>query len=136
VKNSNNPLNRLLCFLPSVSMLLAMPALSAPPPTQVGSCADTFIQAVGARLVDSSTGLAIEGSGTSASLTNGIYLVSYDEIPQLKSAKVGEKVKLCLRSLPQNCPPGDNRGRTYSLFNYRTRQTVTLPDSQHMCGGA
>ncbi len=113
-----------------------MPALSAPPPVQVGKCADTFIKTVGTRLVDGSTGAPIEGSGTSVELTNGIYLVSYDEVPTLKQAIVGEKVNVCLVSIPKNCPPGDNRGRTYRLFNYRTRQTVTLPDSQHMCGGA
>ncbi|XGV95805.1 MAG: hypothetical protein ACAF41_24070 [Leptolyngbya sp. BL-A-14] len=113
-----------------------MPALSAPPPTQVGKCADTFIQEVGTRLSDGVTGAPIEGSGTSVSLTNGVYLVSYDEIAALKNARVGEKVRLCLLSIPQNCPPGDDRGRFYRLFNYRTRQTVELPDSQHFCGGA
>ena len=136
MKTSRNPLKQIFFFLSSSSLLVAVPAMSAPPPTQVGHCADTFIQQVGARLIDGTTGASIEGSGTSVSLTNGVDLVSYDEIPQLKKSKVGEKVKLCLRSIPSNCPPGDDRGRTYSLFNYRTRQSVTLPDSQHMCGGA
>jgi hypothetical protein len=116
--------------------LFALPALSAPPPTQVGKCADTFIEQVSTRLSDGSTGAPIEGSGTSVTLTNGIYLVSYDEVAVLKNSKVGEKVKLCLLSIPSDCPPGDNRGRFYSLFNYRTRQSVELPDSQHFCGGA
>ncbi|MBW4693884.1 MAG: hypothetical protein KME27_19240 [Lyngbya sp. HA4199-MV5] len=120
----------------SGSLIPSLPVLSAPPPTQVGKCADTFIKEVGTRLVDGTTGTPIEGSGTGASLTNGVYLVSYDEIAALKQSKVGEKVKLCLLSIPSNCPPGDDRGRFYSLFNYRTRQTVKLPDSQHMCGGA
>lgn len=116
--------------------IFAMPGLSAPPPTQVGKCADTFIQEVGTRLSDGATGAPIEGSGTSVRLTNGVYLVSYDEIAPLKNSKAGEKIKLCLLSIPNNCPPGDDRGRFYSLFNYRIRQTVKLPDSQHACGGA
>ena len=133
-RSSNTLINSIV--LSSSLVLFALPGLSAPPPSQVGKCADTFIQDIGTRLRDSSTGAPIEGSGTSVTLTNGIYLVSYDEIAPLKNSKVREKVKLCLLSIPRNCPPGDNRGRFYSLFNYRTRQTVKLPDSQHMCGGA
>ena len=136
MKRSSNVLDRVLLTFSSGLMLVAMPVLSAPPPKQVGKCADTFIQQVGTRLSDGATGTPIEGSGTSVSLTNGVYLVSYDEIPSLKNYKVGEKVKLCLLSIPSHCPPGDDRGRFYSLFNYRTRQTVKLPDSQHLCGGA
>lgn len=135
MKKLSHALSTVLIAL-SGNFVFSLPALSAPPPTQVGGCADTFIKDVGTRLVDGSTGTPIEGSGTSVNLTNGIYLVSYDEIAALKNSKVGEKVKLCLRSIPSNCPPGDDRGRLYSLFNYRTRQTVRLPDSQHMCGGA
>ena len=83
------------------------------------------------------TGVSILGSGTSVNLTNGIYLVSYNDIPELsRDSKPGDTVKLCLLSIPQNCPPGDNRGRVYSLLNYRTSGSVELPDSQHFCGGA
>lgn len=117
------------------SVAFAMPAVSAPPPRQVGKCADTFIQEVSTRLSDGN-GAPVEGSGTGVTLTNGVYLVSYDEIPALKRSKVGKRVKLCLLSIPSNCPPGDDRGRFYRLLNYRTRQSVELPDSQHMCGGA
>jgi hypothetical protein len=45
-------------------------------------------------------------------------------------------VRICLVSLPQNCPPGDTRGRIYKTTNLRTRQSWTLPDSEHSCGGA
>lgn len=125
-----------LLVLAGSLMPFSMSVMSAPPPNQVGRCADTFIKEVSARLSNGTTGAPIEGSGTSVSLTNGVYLVSYDEIAALKQSKVGEKVKLCLLSIPQNCPPGDDRGRFYRLFNYRTCQAVELPDSQHMCGGA
>lgn len=136
MKKLSSTFGRVLSAFSGSFLLFTLPALSAPPPAQVGKCADTFIQQVGTRLSDGTTGAPIEGSGTSVNLTNGIYLVSYDEIPQLKNSKVGEKVRLCLRSIPSNCPPGDDRGRIYSLFNYRTRQAVELPDSQHSCGGA
>lgn len=115
---------------------VSFPAKSAPPPTKINQCANTFIQRIGTRLMDSSTGESITGSGTTAILTNGVYLVSYDEVPQLRVAQAGDKVKLCLLHIPENCPPGDNRGKVYSLLNYRTGGSVNLPDSQHMCGGA
>lgn len=119
------------------SLLMTTTVLGAVPPTQVGQCSDTFIQQVGARLMDGQTGESIPGSGTSVNLTNGIYLVSYDEVPVLsQESQPGDKVKLCLLSIPQNCPPGDNRGRIYRLLNYRTGGSVELPDSQHFCSGA
>lgn len=39
-------------------------------------------------------------------------------------------------SLPQHCPPGDNRGKIYTTTNMRTVKSWTLPDSEHRCGGA
>ena len=118
-------------------MLTPTTTLAAIPPTQVGQCSDTFIQHVGTRLMDGQTGASIPGSGTSAVLTNGIYLVSYDDVPALsRDSNPGDSIKLCLLSIPQNCPPGDNRGRVYSLLNYRTSGYVELSDSQHFCGGA
>jgi hypothetical protein len=119
------------------SLLLAMTGFAATPPTQVGQCSDTFIQRIGTRLEDGQTGQPIPDSGTSVNLTNGVYLVSYDDVPVLsQGSQPGDKVKPCLLSIPQNCPPGDNRGRTYSLMNYRTKGYVELPDSEHSCGGA
>ncbi len=116
--------------------MIPNPANSALPPTQVGKCADTFIQRTGTRFGESLTEALVEGSGTSVNLTNGIYLVSYEDIGQLRIARPGDKVKLCLLEIPEDCPPGDNRGRVYSLLNYRTNGYVEMPDSQHMCGGA
>jgi hypothetical protein len=125
-----------LVLIASTAVIFPNPANSAPPPTQVGRCADTFIQRTGTRLVDGSTETPITGSGTSVNLTNGIYLVSYEDIVQLQRSRPGDKVKLCLLEIPEDCPPGDNRGRVYSLLNYRTNGYAEMPDSQHMCGGA
>lgn len=91
---------------------------------------------VGTRLVDGITEQPIAGPGTAIEFTNGVALVSYDTIPNAEASHHGDKVKMCLRSIPQNCPPGDNRGRVYEVLNYRTGKRFTLPDSAHMCGGA
>lgn len=119
-----------------ITVIIPNPAHSAPPPTQVGKCADTFIQRTGTRFGESLTGPLVEGSGTSVNLTNGIYLVSYEDIGQLRSSRPGDKVKVCLLEIPEECPPGDNRGRGYSLLNYRTGGYVEMSNSLHMCGGA
>jgi hypothetical protein len=57
-------------------------------------------------------------------------------VPEAESSKPRDPVKLCLISIPKNCPPGDNRGKVYTATNLRTKKTFTLPDSQHSCGGA
>ncbi len=51
-------------------------------------------------------------------------------------SRPGDPVRICLVSIPKHCPPGDNRGRTYKTTNLRTHRAWTLPDSEHMCGGA
>ena len=64
--------------------------------------------------------------------------VSYDVEPALQNSQVGDHVLVCLVYIPDpdKCPPGDTRGRIYTYTNLRTLQSWTLPDSQHMCGGA
>jgi hypothetical protein len=42
----------------------------------------------------------------------------------------------CLTKLPTHCPPGDQRGKWYTTTNLRTDESWTLPDAEHMCGGA
>jgi hypothetical protein len=49
---------------------------------------------------------------------------------------LGDSVKLCLIFIPEDCPPGDDRGRFYRATNLRNGESWELPDSQHMCGGA
>ena len=51
-------------------------------------------------------------------------------------ARVGDKITLCLTSLPPECPPGDDRGKVYSAVDLRTKGKWELPDAEHMCGGA
>lgn len=132
------------CFSSSAAILgtafsiSLFPALTqaAQPPATVGQCTDTFVAKVGTRLVDGTTGQPIAGSGTAIEFTNGVALVSYDTVANAETSRPQDKVRMCLRSIPQNCPPGDNRGRIYQISNYRTGKRFTLPDSAHICGGA
>jgi hypothetical protein len=100
-----------------------------PLPTEVGACSETTIADIGYRLGDPDTGSAI-------SYANGGGQVSYDTIPEIHRSRIGDAVKLCLVSLPEDCPPGDDRGKIYSATNLRTGETWEAPDSQHSCGGA
>ncbi len=100
-----------------------------PLPTEIGTCSDTTIAEIGYRLGDPDTGSAI-------SYANGGVQISYDTIPEIHRSKVGDGVKLCLVSLPEDCPPDDNRGKVYRATNLRTGESWEAPDSQHSCGGA
>jgi len=75
--------------------------------------------------------------GTSISYRNGIYGVSYDYVPAIsKRSRVGDSVRLCLISQYIHCPKGDDRGKTYKAINLRTKEKWSLPDAEHVCGGA
>ena len=105
-------------------------AATSGPPTAVGQCVQTSVHDVGTRLENT------PGSGSAISYADGVSQVSYDQVPGIDASQAGDAVKLCLTSLPQNCPPGDDRGKTYTATNLRTGQTWTEADLEHMCGGA
>jgi hypothetical protein len=111
-------------------------ARNDPPPTRPGTCAFTHVRQVSQRLEDGVTHRVIPGSGSAASFANGLYQVSYDQVRAVNASRRGDPVWICLMRLPQNCPPGDNRGRLYTTTNLRTEDSWTLPDSEHGCGGA
>jgi hypothetical protein len=98
-------------------------------PTVVGECSETTIEDIGYRLGDPDSGSAI-------SYANGGGQVSYDTIPEIHRSQIGDPVRLCLVSIPEDCPPGDDRGKVYSATNLRTGESWEAPDSQHSCGGA
>ena len=118
------------------SLITLAPAFADPLPTQIGQCGRTAISKIGTRLQDGSTGRAIPGSGSAVEFENGGYQVSYETLPQITRSRPGDPVQMCLVSIPQDCPPGDARGRVYKTTNLRTRQSWSLPDSEHSCGGA
>lgn len=98
-------------------------------PTEIGACSETTIEDIGYRLGDPDSGSAI-------SYANGGGQVSYDTIPEIHRSRVGDPVRPCLVSIPEDCPPGDDRGKVYSATNLRTGESWEAPDSQHSCGGA
>ncbi len=124
----------------AVSLVLAavsFPASAAETiPAKVGDCARTGIASTGKRLEDASTHKPMPDSGSVVTLTNGLILISYDAIPAIDKSRRGDPILVCLVSVPNNCPPGDNRGKFYTATNLRRVESWTLPDSQHMCGGA
>jgi hypothetical protein len=113
-----------------------LPDAAASLPTKVGQCVDTIVKSVGNRLEDGATNKPVPGSGSAISFANGGYQVSYEQVAAVDSSRAGDAVRICLASLPQNCPPGDNRGREYKTTNLRTHRSWRLPDSEHGCGGA
>jgi hypothetical protein len=98
--------------------------------TSIGDCKNTVIKSLGSRLG------GVRESGSAVNYGNGVYGVSYDIIPELEESRVADPIKLCLTDIPRNCPPGDDRGRSYAATNLRTGGKWELSDSEHECGGA
>jgi hypothetical protein len=109
----------------------ALPAYAAGAvPTKVGQCVSTTLKQKTTRLE------GVADSGDAVEYGNGIFGVSYDQEPGLRGAHAGDQVRLCLTSLPTDCPKGDDRGKTYKATDLRTHKSWDLPDAEHMCGGA
>jgi hypothetical protein len=51
-------------------------------------------------------------------------------------SRPGDPVRLCLISIPQNCPPGNACGRSYRATNLRSGGTWAAADSEPSCGAA
>jgi hypothetical protein len=64
--------------------------------------------------------------------------VSYQIVDAIKNSSVRDQVLICLVHIPDpnKCPPGDERGRMYTVTNLRSLESWTLSPDQHMCGGA
>lgn len=107
------------------------------PVSRIGQCQVTTIEYIGPRLgmVPTSHDRPNE-NGTSVSFANGVYLTSYEYERSVARSRLGDRVRVCLVSIPKNCPPGDDRGRVYAVTNLRTDGKWRMPDAEHMCGGA
>jgi hypothetical protein len=125
---------RIACLVQTalLAVAIAQPASADPLPKTEGQCAHTTIKTVGSRLD------TIPDGGDAVSYANGGYQVSYETIKGLKGAKAGDAVQLCLISVPDpdECPPGDERGKIYRATDLRTHKTWEASDSEHNCGGA
>ncbi len=111
------------------SLVFVSDGKADPLPTEIGACSGTTITEIGYRLGDPDTGSAI-------SYANGGVQISYDTIAEIHRSKIGDAVTLCLVSVPEDCPPDDDRGKVYRATNLRTGESWEAPDSQHSCGGA
>lgn len=119
-----------LLLISAVGLALQTPAIAQGSPTRVGQCSMTRIKWVGTRLDNA------PGSGSAIQFKNGGYQVSYDQVAAVDRSRPGDPVRMCLVYQPKDCPPGDDRGRVYKTTNLRTRRSWSLPDAEHMCGGA
>lgn len=117
-------------------------ARSEPPsktlPNRIAQCTITKIASISTRFGEElKPPLPDEfDAGAAISFANGGYQVSYSYIPDVAKSHIGDGVLLCLVSLPRNCPPGDERGKSYSATNLNTKGSWLLPDALHSCGGA
>jgi hypothetical protein len=117
---------------------LSLPPTPPPPrarmvatlPTAVGTCSETTITKLDHRLEGEAW------SGSFVSYANSGRQVSSNEVPAIGRSRVGDRVLMCLTFVPQQCPPGDDRGRVYKTRNLRTGEVWEEPDSTRHCGGA
>jgi len=135
IKNTENLLNRVTVHVRLSATQRSAAAPSSPTPQKVGECVETTVSRLGTRL-QGGGGSPVPGSGTAIVFANGIGLVSYDIVPEAEDSKAGDSVTLCLSDIPKDCPPGDDRGRTYTVSNSRTKKKFSMANSQHSCGGA
>ena len=107
---------------------------------RVGTCSRTKIKDIGTRVHDRQMVVPpkdyTEDEGTTIQYDNGGFQVSYEFNPDVAASRIGDQVVFCLVSIPQNCPPGDDRGKVYSATNLRNQRSWIMPATQHSCGGA
>lgn len=122
---------RFVVVVVAAALLIASVAYAGEPvPTKEGQCVATKIKDIGTRLD------GVADSGDAVTYTNGIYIVSYGKLTGLRGARVGDAVKLCLTNIPDDCPPGDDRGKSYKTTDRRTHKSWEAMNAEHMCGGA
>ena len=104
-------------------------------PAKMGECVITRIDAVYPRAGDGSPVKPEDfDGGTSLDFTNGGHQVSYKREEAVIASRPGDRVTLCLVSVPHRCPPGVEDGRGYFTTNHRTHKSWAMFDSQHECG--
>lgn len=135
---SNHHRSRICAVALGATLLIPTNAFGDTMPRGVGECAQAKIKQIGTRFGERLVKPKSDSmdAGTSVVLSNGVYGVSYSYVDAVAHSRVGDKVMTCLISLPKDCPKGDERGKSYATTNLRTRESWTLPDSQHKCGGA
>ena len=109
-------------------------------PERVGTCSRTKIKDIGTRVRDRQMVIPPkdfrEDEGTTIQYDNGGFQISYEFNADVAASRIGDQVIFCLVSIPQNCPPGDDRGKIYSATNLRNQRSWIMTATQHSCGGA
>jgi len=100
---------------------------------RVGTCASTRITRIGTR---SHEGRPERLDGTSVGFDNGVHLVDYGLVGAVARSRVGDRVRICVHALPEDCPAYDIRGIDYRAHNLRTGESWVMGNSQHICRGA
>ena len=104
-------------------------------PAKIGQCVITRVDGVHPRTSDGSPAKPEDfDGGTGVDFTNGGYQVSYKREEAVIASRPGDRVTLCLVSVPHRCPPGVEDGRGYFTTNHRTHGSWAMFDSQHECG--
>ncbi len=124
----------------------ARPTQSAAIPVRIGDCVTTQIEDKSTRFAEATPGDT--GGEMYVSLTNsvGLYLTNIPHLPananpdaymaRTRDFAQGDTIRLCLISLPEDCPPGDDRGKSYSVTNLKNQLSFIGIDAWHTCGGA
>jgi len=110
--------------------------LEAALPHGIGQCVETTIAVISDRAGHDIRIPLKDRMGTEVYYSNGGAQFSYVEEAPVDRSRVGDRVRMCLVSVPKNCPQGDNRGKVYKTWNLRTGEVWSLSDALHMCGGA
>jgi hypothetical protein len=105
-------------------------------PQVVGTCTFTSVAKLERRSQEGPNGPPVPGSGSAVVFADSGHQVSYDELDAIDRSRVGDRVMLCLVSIPRHCPPGDPRRRIDTTTYLRTLESWTLPDAEHACAGA
>ena len=145
------PTKRLLISASLAGLLMTVESLGTvaakaadQPPRTLGACSSSTVQSKRFRMAPSPGDPNYKPSENPAgkevliSLNNGIGVYAGDGDAFILSPDFapGHRVKVCLVEVPKNCPPGDNRGKIYTLRDRETGRTVRGIDSWHLCGGA
>jgi hypothetical protein len=106
-------------------------------PGKVGECADTTITSITDRYGEDLAPRAKKGTdpGTIVRFSNSGVQVSMSRENSIAHSQVFDKVNMCLVEVPKNCPD-DIHGRVYRTTNLRTKESWSLANDVHSCGGA
>ena len=136
-----------VCLKNSYIQRIKALAIDNPLPKKIGQCVDSTISDKYTRFEDIEAGES-GGGEVSVEFKNelALFILSISNFPEkgnpdkymfsTSDFALGDKVKLCLKELPKGCPKDDDRGKVYTVINYKNNKSFVGIDSWHSCGGA